>query len=38
MLGLASDDSTFDTHPVTKRASSKVQAACNWFGPTVFFE
>lgn len=36
MLGVTSDDSTFDTHPVTKKASSNVHAVCNWFGPTDF--
>jgi acetyl esterase/lipase len=36
MLGVTSDDSTFETLPVTKKASSKVQAVCNWFGPTDF--
>ena len=36
MLGVTNDESTFDTHPVTRKASSKVQAVCNWFGPTDF--
>ena len=36
MLGVTSDVDTFDNHPVTSKASSKVQAVCNWFGPTDF--
>lgn len=36
MLGVTSNDPTFDTHPVTQKASSSVQAVCNWFGPTDF--
>lgn len=36
MLGVTNDDATFDTHPVTRKASPKVQAVCNWFGPTDF--
>lgn len=36
MIGVTGDDPTFDTHPVTQKASSKVQAVCNWFGPSDF--
>mgnify|MGYP002629798791 CR=1 FL=1 len=36
LLGTTHDVSDFDTHPVTKMASSTVQAVCNWFGPTDF--
>lgn len=36
MLGTTGDIKTFDTHPVAKQASSKVQAVCDWFGPTDF--
>lgn len=36
LLGVTSDVDDFDTHSVTKKASSKVQAVCNWFGPTDF--
>ncbi len=36
LLGTTSDVPDFDTHPVTKKASSKIQAVCNWFGPSDF--
>ena len=36
LLGVTSDVSDFDMHPVTQKASSQVQAVCNWFGPTDF--
>jgi len=36
LLGVTNDVDDFNTHPVTKKASSKVQAVCNWFGPTDF--
>ncbi len=36
LMGVTNDDTTFDTHPVTKKASSRVQAVCDWFGPTDF--
>tara|TARA_B110000495_G_C23025703_1_gene609499 strand:+ start:1468 stop:2661 length:1194 start_codon:yes stop_codon:yes gene_type:complete len=36
MLGTTSDTNDFGTHPVTLKASSKVQAVCNWFGPSSF--
>ena len=36
LLGVTNDVEDFNTHPVTKKASSKVQAVCNWFGPTDF--
>jgi acetyl esterase/lipase len=34
LMGTTNDVSDFDTHPVSKKASSKVQAVCNWFGPS----
>ena len=36
LLGTTNDVKDFDTHPVTKEASSAVQAVCDWFGPTDF--
>ena len=36
MLGVTGDSDKFDTHPVTRQASAKVQAVCNWFGPSDF--
>lgn len=36
MLGTTGDDQTFDLHPVSKEVSSRVQAVCNWFGPSDF--
>ncbi len=36
LLGTTSDESLFDTHPITNKASSEVQAVCNWFGPSDF--
>jgi len=36
LLGTTSDTKDFDTHPVTLKASPKVQAVCNWFGPSDF--
>ena len=36
LLGTTNDVKLFDTHPVTKKASSAVQAVCDWFGPTDF--
>ncbi len=36
LLGTTNDVDDFDTHPVTNQASSRVQAVCNWFGPTDF--
>jgi acetyl esterase/lipase len=36
LLGASNETRIFDTHPVTKKASSKVQAVCDWFGPTDF--
>lgn len=36
LLGTTNDVPDFDTHPVTQKASPKVQAVCNWFGPTDF--
>ncbi len=36
LLGTTNDVSDFDTHPVTAKASSTVQAVCNWFGPSDF--
>ena len=36
LLGTTSDTEDFSTHPITKQASSSVQAVCNWFGPTDF--
>lgn len=35
MLGTTGEDD-FNTHPVTREASSRVQAVCNWFGPSDF--
>ena len=35
MLGTIGEED-FNTHPVTKEASSRVQAVCNWFGPSDF--
>lgn len=36
LLGTTNDATEFDTHGVTRKASAKVQAVCNWFGPTDF--
>ncbi len=36
MLGTTGDVDLFDTHPVAKKASSAVQAVCDWFGPSDF--
>ena len=36
LLGTTGDTSEFTTHPVTRSASSKIQAVCNWFGPSDF--
>jgi acetyl esterase/lipase len=36
LLGVTNDVSLFDTHEVSSKASSKVQAVCDWFGPTDF--
>lgn len=36
LMGTTNDDDQFDTHPVTRMASSSVQAVCNWFGPSDF--
>lgn len=36
LLGTTIDVDQFDTHPVTRKASSSVQAVCNWFGPSDF--
>jgi acetyl esterase/lipase len=36
LLGTTSDVDDFDTHPVTGQADARVQAVCNWFGPTDF--
>ena len=36
LLGTTNDVAHFDTHPVTRKASSGVQAVCNWFGPSDF--
>ncbi|MAI71159.1 MAG: hypothetical protein CMM01_09630 [Rhodopirellula sp.] len=36
LLGTTNDVDQFDTHPVTRKASSQVQAVCNWFGPSDF--
>ena len=36
LLGTTNDVDQFDTHPVTRKASSSVQAVCNWFGPSDF--
>ncbi|HBV64260.1 MAG TPA: hypothetical protein DEF45_14705 [Rhodopirellula sp.] len=36
LLGTTNDVDQFDTHPVTRKASSEVQAVCNWFGPSDF--
>ena len=36
MLGTTGDDVSFNLHPVAKQNSSRVQAVCNWFGPTDF--
>ncbi len=36
MLGTTGDVDLFDTHPITKKASSAVQAVCDWFGPSDF--
>ncbi len=38
LLGTTNDVKDFDTHPVTKKASSAVQAVCDWFGPTDFLQ
>ncbi|MAI30129.1 MAG: hypothetical protein CBE00_00075 [Planctomycetaceae bacterium TMED240] len=36
LLGTTNDVDQFDTHPVTRKSSSSVQAVCNWFGPSDF--
>jgi acetyl esterase/lipase len=36
LLGTTNDVDDFDIHPVTRKASSNVQAVCNWFGPSDF--
>lgn len=36
LLGTTNDETRFDTHPITRQASPKVQAVCNWFGPSDF--
>jgi len=36
LMGTTSGTDHFKTHPVTKEASSDVQAVCDWFGPTDF--
>lgn len=36
LLGTTNDSDVFNTHPVCKKASPRVQAVCNWFGPTDF--
>lgn len=36
LMGATGDVDDFDTHDVTRRASSSVQAVCDWFGPTDF--
>jgi acetyl esterase/lipase len=36
MLGVTGDTDKFTTHAVTQAASTKVQAVCNWFGPSDF--
>ena len=36
LLGVTNDVSDFDTHSITQKASPKVQAVCNWFGPSDF--
>ena len=36
MLGTTNDVNDFNTHPVTQKASPKVQAVCNWYGPSDF--
>ena len=36
MLGTTGDDETLNLHPITREASSHVQAVCNWFGPSDF--
>ncbi len=36
LLGVTNDVNLFDTHEVSSKASSKVQAVCDWFGPTDF--
>jgi acetyl esterase/lipase len=36
LLGTTNDVTDFDTHPITQKAPSTVQAVCNWFGPTDF--
>lgn len=36
LLGTTNDVEDFDTHAVTRKASSSVQAVCNWFGPSDF--
>ncbi|MEM7385672.1 MAG: alpha/beta hydrolase, partial [Verrucomicrobiota bacterium] len=36
MLGTTGDTDFFQTHPVTEKASSRIQAVCNWFGPSDF--
>lgn len=38
LLGTTNDVGDFDTHPVSNKASSVVQAVCNWFGPTDFLQ
>ncbi|MEO1994134.1 MAG: alpha/beta hydrolase [Planctomycetaceae bacterium] len=36
LLGTTNDVELFNTHPICRRASPKVQAVCNWFGPSDF--
>ncbi len=36
LLGVTNDVRVFDTHQVSSKATSKVQAVCDWFGPTDF--
>ena len=36
MLGTTNDVNDFNTHPVTQKASPKVHAVCNWYGPSDF--
>lgn len=36
MMGVAADVEKFDTHKKHARVSARVQAVCDWFGPTDF--
>jgi len=36
LMGVTNGTGVFDTFPITKKASSDVQAVCDWFGPTDF--